>query len=351
MQLQREVECAPYSGARSSCSASIVRTAEPADDDLQSASGLARAIPERSQDARQLRRPRGPARGTRRGRGAAARRSRAPPATRARRPSPHTGGRPRSRSPPAASGAAVRPSIRSSSATRARRSGVKDRAPAGDEALQQRGLARRAAGPRPGARPLGDSAQRSSAASSATRLTKTSTHAAGYSTSDVADMRMSATLRLRVTVSPAGLRGGARARRAIASRIGPSSKRSTSSAMKPSITRRLAAASSEAARAQVEDLLRVDLGDRRRVRAADVVGQDLEARDRVGVRLLGEQQVAALLERVGLLGARVDLDHPAPDGAASGRRGCRGRRGRTSCWPRRAPAACGSRRAGGACGA
>ncbi len=60
----------------------------------------------------------------------------------------------------------------------------------------------------------------------------------------------------------------------------------------------------EPARVQVEDLLGVDLGDRRRVRAADVVGQDLEARDRVGVRLLGEQQVAALLERVGLLGAR-----------------------------------------------
>jgi hypothetical protein len=49
------------------------------------------------------------------------------------------------------------------------------------------------------------------------------------------------------------------------------------------------------------------------VGAADVVGEDLEPGDRVGVRLLGEQQVAALLERVGLLRALVDLDHPAPD--------------------------------------
>ena len=58
------------------------------------------------------------------------------------------------------------------------------------------------------------------------------------------------------------------------------------------------------ARAQVEELLLVDLRDRRRVGAADVVGEDLEARDRVDVRALGEQQVAALLERVGLLRAR-----------------------------------------------
>src|SRR3954447_13563658 len=68
------------------------------------------------------------------------------------------------------------------------------------------------------------------------------------------------------------------------------------------------------ARAEVEELLLVDLRDRRRVRAAHVVGEDLQPWDRVGVRALGQEQVAALLERVGLLGARVDLDHPAPDG-------------------------------------
>ena len=88
------------------------------------------------------------------------------------------------------------------------------------------------------------------------------------------------------------------------------------------------------ARAEVEELLLVDLCDRRRVRAADVVGEDLEARDRVRVGSLRQQQVAALLERVGLLGARVDLDHPAPDGgravaqdAAEGEVGDRVRRG------------------------
>ena len=80
----------------------------------------------------------------------------------------------------------------------------------------------------------------------------------------------------------------------------------------------LAAAVVEAARGQVEELLLVDLGDRRGVGAADVVGEDLQARDRVGVGLGGEQQVAALLEGVGLLGARVDLDHPAPDGGRAG---------------------------------
>src|SRR5215218_200874 len=44
----------------------------------------------------------------------------------------------------------------------------------------------------------------------------------------------------------------------------------------------------EPARAQVEQLLRVDLRDRRRVRAAHVVGEDLQAGDRVRVRALGQ---------------------------------------------------------------
>ena len=41
----------------------------------------------------------------------------------------------------------------------------------------------------------------------------------------------------------------------------------------------------EAAGHRVEELLAVDLAERRAVRAADVVGEDLEAGDRVGVRL------------------------------------------------------------------
>ena len=68
-------------------------------------------------------------------------------------------------------------------------------------------------------------------------------------------------------------------------------------------------------RAQVEELLGIDLGDRGRVRAAHVVGLDLEARDRVRVGALGDQQVARVLERVGLLRARVDDDVALPDGA------------------------------------
>src|SRR5204862_4704153 len=51
----------------------------------------------------------------------------------------------------------------------------------------------------------------------------------------------------------------------------------------------------ETARHQVEELLAVDLAERRAVRAAHVVGEDLEAGDRVGVRALREQQVAVLL--------------------------------------------------------
>ena len=46
-------------------------------------------------------------------------------------------------------------------------------------------------------------------------------------------------------------------------------------------------------RAQVEELIGVDLGDGGGVRAADIVCLDLEPGDRVGVGALGEQQVAA----------------------------------------------------------
>src|SRR4051812_28894450 len=69
---------------------------------------------------------------------------------------------------------------------------------------------------------------------------------------------------------------------------------------------------------QVEELLLVELGDRRGVRAAHIVGEDLQARDRIGVGLLGDEQVARLLEGVGLLRAGVDLDHPAPHGRRAG---------------------------------
>jgi hypothetical protein len=49
------------------------------------------------------------------------------------------------------------------------------------------------------------------------------------------------------------------------------------------------------------------------VGAPDVVRQDLQARDRVGVSLLREHQVSVLLVRVRLLRFFLDADHPAPD--------------------------------------
>ena len=152
-------------------------------------------------------------------------------------------------------------------------------------------------------------------------------------------------------LSPARRPCAARSRRRGPRGSGPPRSAATSSGMKPSITSRCRDGLAQPARAQVEELLGVDLGDRRGVRAAHVVGEDLQARDRVGVRALGEQQVAALLEGVGLLGARVDLDHPAPDrGRAVGQDAAEGEVG-ASCWARRAPAWCRSRGAGGACGA
>ena len=63
----------------------------------------------------------------------------------------------------------------------------------------------------------------------------------------------------------------------------------------------------EPVRAQVVELLWVDLGNGGGVRAANVVGLDLEPGDGVGVGVGREQQVAALLERIGALGALVEL--------------------------------------------
>src|SRR5690349_5748024 len=71
----------------------------------------------------------------------------------------------------------------------------------------------------------------------------------------------------------------------------------------------------EAAGHQVEELGAVDLADGRAVRAAHVVGLDLEAGDRRRLRVRREQQVAVLLVGVRLLRALVDPDDPAPDGA------------------------------------
>ena len=58
--------------------------------------------------------------------------------------------------------------------------------------------------------------------------------------------------------------------------------------------------------------LAVDLTERRPMRAANIVGHDLEAGDRVRMSGLREEQVAVLLVRVGLLSALLHPDHPAP---------------------------------------
>ncbi len=60
----------------------------------------------------------------------------------------------------------------------------------------------------------------------------------------------------------------------------------------------------DAARLEVVELLVVDRADRRRVRAAHVVGLDLEVRDRLRARALGEHEVAVRLRRVRLLRGR-----------------------------------------------
>ena len=99
-----------------------------------------------------------------------------------------------------------------------------------------------------------------------------------------------------------------------ASRTGSSSTRSSTSWKKPRTIRRSASAR-RAAGHQIEELLAIDLAERRTVRAANVVGHDLETGDRVRVRGLREEQIAVLLVGVRLLRAFLDADHPAPDRA------------------------------------
>ena len=119
--------------------------------------------------------------------------------------------------------------------------------------------------------------------------------------------------RRRIAATPAGC--APRAPRASASRTGSSSTRSSTSWKKPAHDQPLRLGAREAARHQVEELLAVDLAERRAVGAAHVVGEDLEAGDRVRVGGLREQEVAVLLVRVRLLRALLDADHPAPDRA------------------------------------
>jgi len=62
------------------------------------------------------------------------------------------------------------------------------------------------------------------------------------------------------------------------------------------------------ARAQVEQLLGVELADGRAVGALYVVRIDLELRFRVDLRVLAEQQIVVVLPRVDALATRLDDD-------------------------------------------
>jgi hypothetical protein len=69
----------------------------------------------------------------------------------------------------------------------------------------------------------------------------------------------------------------------------------------------------DAARAQVEERVLVELADGRPVRALDIVGVDLELRPGIDGRIRRQQDVAAGLLGIGLLGVRADDDPAAED--------------------------------------
>src|SRR5258708_5952862 len=71
----------------------------------------------------------------------------------------------------------------------------------------------------------------------------------------------------------------------------------------------------DAARLEVEHALRVDRPHRRAMRAADVVVVDLEHRDRGGLGVGGEHEVAVGLVRVRARGALLDADQSRIDGS------------------------------------
>ena len=98
----------------------------------------------------------------------------------------------------------------------------------------------------------------------------------------------------------------------------------------------------EAAGAQVEHRVVVELPDRRAVRALHVVGEDLELRLGVDLRVVGEQQRAVGLLGVGLLRVRPDDDLAVEHRARACRRGCpcRPRGCRSAAWRDRSSCGC-----------
>ena len=117
-------------------------------------------------------------------------------------------------------------------------------------------------------------------------------------------------------------------------------------AQEAATSRRSASSRSRPRLMQVEELLLVDAADGRGVSAAHVIGLDLEAGDRVRVRAVGQQQVAALLKGVGAAAHLVRRGSCRSRPRSTCRAGCRERRGPSACWERRAPGSCRSRGAG-----
>ena len=71
------------------------------------------------------------------------------------------------------------------------------------------------------------------------------------------------------------------------------------------------------ARAQIEKLVFVDLTGSRAVGATDVVGENFEARHRIGFCVVTQQKVAHFLIRIGEMGMRLYSDQSAENCAGA----------------------------------
>jgi hypothetical protein len=101
---------------------------------------------------------------------------------------------------------------------------------------------------------------------------------------------------------------------ASAARTGSSSTRESTSLEEAAHDQPLGLAAREPACHQVEELVAIDAAHGRAVRAAHVVRQDLETRDRNCMRRRRQHQVPVFLVGVRLLRVWLDADHSAPHG-------------------------------------
>ena len=120
--------------------------------------------------------------------------------------------------------------------------------------------------------------------------------------SKIAGCRCCAKMTAVILIPPTDEQAGVAAAAAGASRKSGSAISSTASRTKPSTNMRLASGFGDAAGAQIEERRRVEVADAGAVAALDVVGVDLELGLGIDHRALAEDQVAAQLVRIGLLG-------------------------------------------------